>query len=78
MKKKDSQICELIYDIPIDLKTLNLEKTRVKVLRKILNDQFNDQCTCTSDWNPPGPSRAHYAPCCPPHALACLSSSPAD
>jgi len=44
MKKQDSQICELIYDIPIDLKTLNLEKTRVKVLRKILNDQFQDQC----------------------------------
>ena len=47
MKKQDSQICELIYDIPIDLKTLNLEKTRVKVLRKILNDQFQDQCTLT-------------------------------
>jgi len=45
LKKKDAQICELIYDVPIDLKTIDLKKQRVKVLRKILNDQFNDPCT---------------------------------
>eukprot|EP00038_Savillea_parva_P002121 m.110795 g.110795 ORF g.110795 m.110795 type:complete len:167 (+) comp10730_c1_seq1:1838-2338(+) len=44
LKKKDSQICELVYDVPIDLKTLNFKKARVKVLKKILNDQFNDPC----------------------------------
>ena len=44
IKKKDGQVCELIYDVPIDLKTIKLEKQRVKVLRKILNDQFGDSC----------------------------------
>lgn len=44
LKKKDAQICELVYDVPIDLKTIKLEKQRVKVLKKILNDQFDDKC----------------------------------
>ena len=30
--------------MPIDLKTIKLEKQRVKTLRKILNDQFGDSC----------------------------------
>jgi len=45
LKKKDAQICELIYDVPIDLSTLNFKKSRVKVLKKILNDQFDDKCS---------------------------------
>ena len=44
LKKKDAQICDLIYDVPIDLKTLDFKKSRVKVLKKILNDQFDDKC----------------------------------
>eukprot|EP00035_Acanthoeca_spectabilis_P035541 m.35218 g.35218 ORF g.35218 m.35218 type:complete len:167 (+) comp7421_c0_seq1:74-574(+) len=44
LKKMDSQICGLQYDVPIDLKTINWKKTRVKTLKKILNDQFNDPC----------------------------------
>jgi hypothetical protein len=43
MKKKDSQVCELQYDVPIDLKTVS-KKMRVKTLKKILQDQFNDEC----------------------------------
>ncbi|EDQ89795.1 uncharacterized protein MONBRDRAFT_20855 [Monosiga brevicollis MX1] len=44
LKKKDSQICELEYDEPVDLSKIDLEKQRVKVLKKILSDQFNDAC----------------------------------
>eukprot|EP00730_Choanoeca_flexa_P014592 TRINITY_DN6435_c0_g1_i1.p1 TRINITY_DN6435_c0_g1~~TRINITY_DN6435_c0_g1_i1.p1 ORF type:complete len:173 (+),score=44.00 TRINITY_DN6435_c0_g1_i1:49-567(+) len=44
LKKKDSQICDLQYDEPIDLSKIDLGKQRVKVLKKILSDQFNDAC----------------------------------
>eukprot|EP00043_Microstomoeca_roanoka_P020268 m.242732 g.242732 ORF g.242732 m.242732 type:complete len:180 (+) comp17138_c0_seq1:131-670(+) len=44
LQKKDSQICELEYEEPIDLKTIDLSKQRVKVLKKILDEQFGDAC----------------------------------
>jgi len=38
LKKKDSQICELTYDKPLDWNNINLKKMRVKELKKILSD----------------------------------------
>lgn len=38
LKTKDAQICELKFDKPIDWKTLDLKKMRVKELKGILND----------------------------------------
>eukprot|EP00052_Salpingoeca_macrocollata_P000379 m.19999 g.19999 ORF g.19999 m.19999 type:complete len:167 (-) comp10466_c0_seq1:109-609(-) len=44
LKKKDKQVCELRFDEEIDLSTMDLDKQRVKTLRKILNEKFNDGC----------------------------------
>ncbi|CAG9857761.1 unnamed protein product [Phyllotreta striolata] len=38
LKKKDNQICELRYDVEIDLKTVDLKKLKVRDLKRILND----------------------------------------
>ncbi|CAJ0959810.1 unnamed protein product, partial [Mesorhabditis belari] len=38
LKTKDAQICELKFDKPIDWKTLDLKKMRVKELKNILNE----------------------------------------
>ncbi|CAJ0586754.1 unnamed protein product, partial [Mesorhabditis spiculigera] len=38
LKTKDAQICELKFDKPIDWKTIDLKKMRVKELKNILND----------------------------------------
>ncbi|XP_050306130.1 mesencephalic astrocyte-derived neurotrophic factor homolog [Anthonomus grandis grandis] len=43
LKKKDSQICELRYDVQIDLKTVDLKKLKVRDLKKILND-WGEEC----------------------------------
>jgi len=43
LKKKDSQICELKYEKQIDWKNVNLQKMRVKQLRKILGD-WGEEC----------------------------------
>jgi len=42
LKKKDSQICDLRYDVQIDLKTVDLKKLKVRDLKKILNDWGED------------------------------------
>ncbi|KAL1241973.1 Mesencephalic astrocyte-derived neurotrophic factor [Trichinella spiralis] len=47
LKQKDSQICELRYDKSIDWKTVDLNKLRVKELKKILDD-WGEVCkACT-------------------------------
>jgi len=47
LEKKDSQVCELRYDKEIDLSSTNLNKLKVKELKKILND-WDEQCVaCT-------------------------------
>eukprot|EP00080_Pristionchus_pacificus_P011000 PDM71020.1 Ubiquitin-conjugating enzyme [Pristionchus pacificus] len=38
LKTMDAQICELKYDKPLDWKTIDLKKLRVKELKNILND----------------------------------------
>ncbi|GMR48126.1 hypothetical protein PMAYCL1PPCAC_33525, partial [Pristionchus mayeri] len=38
LKAMDAQICELKYDKPLDWKTIDLKKMRVKELKNILND----------------------------------------
>ncbi|PIO67289.1 MANF/CDNF-like family protein [Teladorsagia circumcincta] len=38
LKAKDAQICELKYDKPLDWKTIDLKKMRVKELKNILNE----------------------------------------
>ncbi|GMS95807.1 hypothetical protein PENTCL1PPCAC_17982 [Pristionchus entomophagus] len=38
LKTMDAQICELKYDKPLDWKTIDLKKMRVKELKNILND----------------------------------------
>ncbi|CAH1107528.1 unnamed protein product [Psylliodes chrysocephalus] len=43
LKKKDQQICELRYDVEIDLKTVDLKKLKVRDLKKILND-WGEEC----------------------------------
>ncbi|KAJ8939299.1 hypothetical protein NQ314_011156 [Rhamnusium bicolor] len=43
LKKKDAQICELRYDVEIDLKTVDLKKLKVRDLKKILND-WGEEC----------------------------------
>ncbi|CAG9815020.1 unnamed protein product [Phaedon cochleariae] len=43
LKKKDVQICELRYDVQIDLKTVDLKKLKVRDLKKILND-WGEEC----------------------------------
>ncbi|XP_060534248.1 mesencephalic astrocyte-derived neurotrophic factor homolog [Cylas formicarius] len=43
LKKKDQQICELRYDVQIDLKTVDLKKLKVRDLKKILND-WGEEC----------------------------------
>lgn len=43
LKKKDAQICELRYDVQIDLKTVDLKKLKVRDLKKILND-WGEEC----------------------------------
>ncbi|CAB3403345.1 unnamed protein product [Caenorhabditis bovis] len=47
LKSKDAQICELKYDKPLDWKTIDLKKMRVKELKNILND-WGESCKgCT-------------------------------
>lgn len=43
LKKKDAQICELRYDVQIDLNTVDLKKLKVRDLKKILND-WGEEC----------------------------------
>eukprot|EP00160_Parvularia_atlantis_P000858 Unigene10692_Nuclearia_a/m.32705 Unigene10692_Nuclearia_a/g.32705 ORF Unigene10692_Nuclearia_a/g.32705 Unigene10692_Nuclearia_a/m.32705 type:complete len:176 (-) Unigene10692_Nuclearia_a:65-592(-) len=38
LKQRDSQICDLVYDVEIDWKTADLNKLRVKDLKKIAAD----------------------------------------
>ncbi|KJH45190.1 ubiquitin--protein ligase [Dictyocaulus viviparus] len=38
LRSKDAQICELKYDKPLDWKTIDLKKMRVKELKNILNE----------------------------------------
>ncbi|CAI5448136.1 unnamed protein product [Caenorhabditis angaria] len=38
LKTKDAQICELKYDKPLDWKTIDLKKMRVKELKNILSE----------------------------------------
>eukprot|EP01147_Barroeca_monosierra_P009151 gene9151-1448_t len=44
LKKLDSQICDIIYYEEIDLSKIDLNKQRVKVLKKILQEHFGDSC----------------------------------
>ena len=47
LRTKDAQICELKYDKPIDWKTIDLKKMRVKELKNILNE-WGESCKgCT-------------------------------
>jgi len=47
LRSKDQQICELKYDQAIDWKTVDLNKLRVKDLKKIL-EEWGEQCKgCT-------------------------------
>uniref|UniRef100_A0AC35U752 Mesencephalic astrocyte-derived neurotrophic factor homolog n=1 Tax=Rhabditophanes sp. KR3021 TaxID=114890 RepID=A0AC35U752_9BILA len=47
IKSKDAQICELKYDKDLDWKTIDLNKLRVKELKKIL-DNWGEVCKgCT-------------------------------
>lgn len=52
LEKKDSQVCDLRYDKEIDLKNTNLNKLKVKDLKKILNewDEVCVACTEKSDF----------------------------
>jgi len=43
LKPKDSQICELKYEKQLDWKNIDLNKMRVKELKKILSD-WGEQC----------------------------------
>ena len=48
VKKKDSAICELQYPVEINLDTYDYKKARVKALKQILSDRFDDKCKgCT-------------------------------
>ncbi|KAK5638693.1 hypothetical protein RI129_012988 [Pyrocoelia pectoralis] len=46
LKKKDGQICDLRYDVEIDLKTVDLKKLKVRDLKKIINDWGEDCQGC--------------------------------
>lgn len=46
LKKKDVQICDLRYDVEIDLKTVDLKKLKVRDLKKIINDWGEDCQGC--------------------------------
>jgi len=46
LKKKDSQICDLVYEKELDWKNINLKKMRVKELKKILGDWDEDCKGC--------------------------------
>jgi len=47
LNEKDAQICDLEYDKTIDWKTVDLNKLKVKDLKKIL-DEWGEQCrACT-------------------------------
>lgn len=46
LKKKDVQICDLRYDVEIDLKSVDLKKLKVRDLKKILNDWGEDCQGC--------------------------------
>nr|XP_022906393.1 mesencephalic astrocyte-derived neurotrophic factor homolog [Onthophagus taurus] len=46
LKKKDAQICDLRYDVEIDLKTVDLKKLKVRDLKKIINDWGEDCQGC--------------------------------
>ncbi|XP_018324792.1 mesencephalic astrocyte-derived neurotrophic factor homolog [Agrilus planipennis] len=46
LKKKDNQICDLRYDVEIDLKTVDLKKLKVRDLKKIINDWGEDCQGC--------------------------------
>jgi hypothetical protein len=48
VKKKDSAICDLQYPVEINLDTYDYKKARVKALKQILSDRFDDKCKgCT-------------------------------
>jgi len=47
LRKKDSQICELKYEKELDWKTLDLNKLKVKDLKKILGDWSEDCKGCS-------------------------------
>jgi len=47
LEKKDNQVCELRYDKEIDLKNTNLNKLKVKDLKKILSDWDEVCVACT-------------------------------
>jgi len=47
LEKKDKQICDLHYDKEIDLKNTNLNKLKVKELKKILTDWDEVCVACT-------------------------------
>eukprot|EP00127_Corallochytrium_limacisporum_P002720 Clim_evm29s136 gene=Clim_evmTU29s136 len=47
LKKKDSEICALKYDKPIDLNEVKLEKLKMKQLKKILRD-WGEQKACAN------------------------------
>lgn len=47
LNKKDEQICELKYDVQLDLAKVNLKKLKVKDLKNILSE-WDEQCKgCT-------------------------------
>jgi len=46
LKKKDAQICDLVYEKELDWKNINLKKMRVKELKKILGDWEEDCKGC--------------------------------
>ncbi|RZB89886.1 Armet and/or zf-AD domain containing protein [Asbolus verrucosus] len=46
LKKKDAQICELRFDVEIDLKTVDLKKLKVRDLKKIISDWGEDCQGC--------------------------------
>lgn len=47
LRKKDSQICDLKYEKQLDWKTLDIQKLKVKDLKKILSDWGEDCKGCS-------------------------------
>lgn len=47
LKQKNAQICDLKYEKQIDLKTVNINKMKVKELKKVLEDHGEDCKGCT-------------------------------
>lgn len=46
LKKKDAQVCDLKYDVQIDLDNVDFKKLRVKQLSKIIDDLGGDCRGC--------------------------------